>query len=82
MKKLKLKNDPQAPQLNIHDRYLTSTQVRQRYGDLSEMSIWRWLRDPDMAFPRPLVLRRRRFWREADLVAWERQRAARSSDAA
>lgn len=37
----------------------------------------RWLADPALEFPRPLVVNKRRFFRERELVDWERQRARR-----
>lgn len=61
------------------DVYLTARQVRARFGDLSDMSLWRWINDPEMDFPRPLVVNTRRFWRLSDLVRWERGRAGRAS---
>jgi predicted DNA-binding transcriptional regulator AlpA len=47
-------------------------------GGISDMSLWRWLNDPDLAFPRPVVIQRRRFWRKADVEAWIIQRSTSS----
>jgi hypothetical protein len=52
--------------------FLTSRQVRERYGNVSAMWIWRRLNEPDSNFPKPTVIASRRFWRECDLIAWER----------
>lgn len=53
-------------------RYMKGPQVCQRYA-ISDMSLWRWLQDTELAFPQPaLRIRDRRYWLEADLVAWER----------
>ena len=53
-------------------KYLTDPQLCERYN-VTAMSIWRWLNDPDMGFPQPaLVIKDRRYWDEAQLVAWER----------
>jgi hypothetical protein len=60
-----------APQV-----FLTSTQVRVRYGSISDMALWRWLRDPQMNFPRPAYFGRLRFWRLNDLEEWERDRVS------
>lgn len=58
--------------------YLTASQVRERYGDIADMTLWRWLRDPDLGFPQPEYRRRRRYWLAADLDAYDaRIRAAR-----
>jgi hypothetical protein len=36
----------------------------------------RWIADPALNFPRPLIINRRRYFRQSDLQAWERARAA------
>jgi hypothetical protein len=59
----------------MDDIYLTARQVRDRYGDLSEMSLWRWERNPNLGFPTPKRINNRRYWKLADLETWERARA-------
>jgi hypothetical protein len=54
--------------------YLSAAQVRNRYGGISNMTLWRWLNDGELGFPPPEWIRRRRFWREDKLAAWERIR--------
>ena len=44
--------------------------VREMCGGVSDMSVWRWLSDPALQFPKPIYISRRRYWREADLLAW------------
>jgi len=56
--------------------YLTSREVRRRYSDISDMSLWRWLHDEKLAFPQPTIIQKRRYWQVAQLEAWERSRAA------
>jgi predicted DNA-binding transcriptional regulator AlpA len=51
--------------------YLTAPQVRRRFGDKSDMWLWRLLRE-EPAFPRPVRIRNQRYWRVTDLVAFER----------
>ena len=58
--------------------YITATQVRARYGSIADMTLWRWLADPSLAFPRPLHINRRRFWRLDELEDWERAQAAKA----
>ncbi len=53
--------------------YRTSAQVRARYGGVSDMTLWRWLRDEDLAFPQPIRIKGRRLWSEESLAAWERR---------
>ena len=56
--------------------FLSTRQVRTRYGNVSEQSLWRWLRHETMGFPKPIYLSGRRYWKLQDLTAWERTRAA------
>jgi predicted DNA-binding transcriptional regulator AlpA len=51
--------------------FLNSRQVRERYGNASEMFIWRRQTEPNSTFPKPLIISSRKFWRLADLLAWE-----------
>jgi predicted DNA-binding transcriptional regulator AlpA len=57
------------------DRLVGARHLQIRYG-VSDMSIWRWLNDQNLKFPKPIYIRRRRFWKLAELEAWERARAA------
>ncbi len=54
-----------------HERFLSSRMVRRRYGDISTMSLHRWLGDEDMGFPKPTYMGRLRFWKLAELIEWE-----------
>jgi hypothetical protein len=56
------------------DRFLSSSQVRHRYGDRSDMWLYRRSKDKS-GFPQPIIINKRRFWKLSDLVAWERKRA-------
>ncbi|EYD71488.1 hypothetical protein Rumeso_05011 [Rubellimicrobium mesophilum DSM 19309] len=40
------------------------------------MTLWRWLNEPAMGFPRPTYIARRRYWRETDVIAWLEAQAA------
>jgi len=63
--------------LTNHDcLYLTSLQVRARYGGVSDMALWRWLRNPKLGFPRPIKINGRNYWRLDELEAWERRNRA------
>jgi hypothetical protein len=48
--------------------------VCSRY-DIVTRTLTRWEDDPDLGFPMPVIIRNRRYWREDDLVLWERARA-------
>jgi predicted DNA-binding transcriptional regulator AlpA len=54
---------------------IPAKEVMNRCGGITQMSLWRWLRDPEMGFPEPTYIRNRRYWREADLEAWLETRA-------
>ena len=56
---------------SIHPRRcINAAGVRELCGGVSDMSIWRWLNDPALRFPKPIYIARRRYWREAEIVAW------------
>lgn len=54
--------------------FLTGPQVQARYQK-SHVTLWRWIRDPDLAFPQPMKINRLNYWRLADLEAWEAAQA-------
>jgi predicted DNA-binding transcriptional regulator AlpA len=56
--------------------YVTSAQLRERYGGRSEMWLTRIMRS-DPTFPRYIVIGRYRFWDVAEIEAYERDVAAR-----
>lgn len=58
----------------MQETFLPARGVRARYS-VSDMSLWRWLRDEALSFPRPLRINGRRFWRLSDLESWEKSRA-------
>lgn len=60
------------------DTLMTASQVREHFGSISEMTLWRWLRDTAMDFPAPIVINRRRFWPRSEIAAF----AARQREAA
>ena len=55
-------------------KFLTGRDVCERYS-ITDMALWRWIKDPDLNFPGPtMVVRGRRFWDEKNLRRWERSR--------
>jgi len=54
----------------MEHKLISAATVRDLCGGVSDMSIWRWLNDPDMNFPEPVYIQKRRYWREAELGAW------------
>jgi predicted DNA-binding transcriptional regulator AlpA len=61
---------------NLDDVYLPAREVWSRYK-VTSMTLYRWVADPSMNFPRPVYFNRYRHWRLADLVAWETSRPRR-----
>lgn len=56
-------------------RLLPARRIWERYGVCSR-TLDRWLGNAEIGFPRPIVLNSRRYWRQDDIEAWERRRAA------
>jgi predicted DNA-binding transcriptional regulator AlpA len=54
--------------------FLTGPQVQARY-QRSHVTIWRWLNDPDLGFPKPIQINRLNYWRLSDLEAWDAAQA-------
>jgi predicted DNA-binding transcriptional regulator AlpA len=51
-------------------KLISAADVRTMFGDVTDMTIWRWLKDPDLNFPKPIYVMRRRFWRLVELTDW------------
>lgn len=68
-----------AFQDNVTDAFLPARRVWERYG-VTSMTLHRWIADDRLQFPAPHYFGRFRFWKIADLEAWEqvqpRRRAA------
>jgi predicted DNA-binding transcriptional regulator AlpA len=55
-------------------KLVPTRKVAARYNS-STRTIERWEADPTLDFPRPLKIKRRKFWREADLDRFDKGRA-------
>jgi hypothetical protein len=55
--------------------YRPAKRVCERY-EITDRTLDRWLGDPELDFPRPLIINKRRYFSDPELVAWERKRAA------
>jgi predicted DNA-binding transcriptional regulator AlpA len=49
--------------------YLSTPQILGRYGDISEMTLWRWMKND--GFPSPRWIHNRRYWVEVECDAWD-----------
>ena len=54
---------------NPHRR-IPAAAVCEICGGISAMTLYRWLGRSDLQFPRPIYVGRRRYWKEAEVVAW------------
>jgi predicted DNA-binding transcriptional regulator AlpA len=62
----------------MESKLIPSAVVREICGGISDMSLWRWLNNHDLAFPRPVVIQRRRYWWKSDVEAWIKSRSLSS----
>ena len=58
------------------ENLLTTSHVRAHYGGISAMGLWRWLRDENLGFPAPIIIKRRRFWKKGQIRAFDALAAA------
>ena len=59
---------------------LNTKKVKTRVGDVSDMCLWRWTRDPAVRFPAPdVVINGRKYWYSTTIDDWQ---AARTGKAA
>jgi predicted DNA-binding transcriptional regulator AlpA len=55
---------------SLIDKFISGPELRRRCGGVSDMTIWRWQHDPTLAFPKPLKIRRRNYFKEREVIAW------------
>lgn len=56
------------------DDLVTADELQKRYH-ISNVTLWRWSKNPTLGFPVAIQIGRRRLWKRTDLAAWEAQRA-------
>jgi len=56
-------------------RFMAASEVCERLG-VTTMTIHRWMKDPEVNFPRPVQVKRLRFWPEPEIAAWLNERRA------
>lgn len=64
------RNESQSPIMAHPEKRIPSAAVRKLCGGISDMTLYRWQKNPALGFPRPAVIGRLKYWREADVVAW------------
>jgi predicted DNA-binding transcriptional regulator AlpA len=60
---------PLIPQPKVAERYHVTT-----------MTLWRWQQDEKLNFPKPIRIGPRLYFYLADLIVWEKERAAKSAN--
>jgi len=65
--------------VSLGKQYIVRRKLRTRFGDISEMTLWRWEHDTRLAFPRAVTINGRKYYDLAEIEAWERARAAAQS---
>ena len=55
-------------------RFSPTRQVCRRYS-ISGRTLARWERDPNLRFPKALIINKRKYYNEAELSAFDRARA-------
>lgn len=61
----------------MEKKLITAAATRALCGGISDMSLWRWLNSPELGFPKPIYIARRRFFREAEVLAWIEAQASK-----
>jgi hypothetical protein len=56
---------------------LPAPMVWRRY-EKTDRTLSRWLKDVALGFPQPTIIRNRRYFREAELIEWERNQASKA----
>ena len=64
------------------ERRISAHDVRHICGGISDMTLYRWLSDESACFPQPIYIGQRRYWREADVIAWLEARPSRNPGSA
>jgi predicted DNA-binding transcriptional regulator AlpA len=59
------------------ETYLTAPQLRQRFGGRSDVWLWRLLKDERAHFPKPVIVRRCRYFPLSEIEAWEASNRAK-----
>lgn len=54
----------------MEKRLISANAVRHLCGGVSDMTLWRWLNDPALAFPRAVYICKRRYFCSSEIAAW------------
>jgi len=65
----------------MEHKLISAAVVRDLCGGISDMTLWRWLNNPALKFPKPIKIQARRYWRAAEIASWLDHRAITDSTA-
>jgi predicted DNA-binding transcriptional regulator AlpA len=63
--------------VDMNDEYLTGPDIDRRYKRSSQTR-WRWSKDPELGFPKPMKIKNRLLYRRSEIEAFERRMTAAS----
>jgi DNA-binding transcriptional MerR regulator len=62
----------------LSGRKIPDREVAERYGVVAR-TLRRWEENPELGFPKALLINRRKYRDEDELIAWERARATQAA---
>lgn len=63
--------------MSSDSHYMTGPAV-QRHLAISDTTLWRWMQDADLAFPKPTVTKGRNYFLRSEIETWDAARRAAS----
>ena len=57
-------------------KLVRSAAVKRRLGDISSQTLWRYVKDPELEFPKPFYINGVRHWADDAIEAWIAQQAS------
>ena len=61
---------------------IPANSVRKDIFGISDMTLHRWMKNPDLNFPKPIVINKRNYWRPEDLAAFQERQSKADGKAA
>jgi|SoiMetStandDraft_5_1073268.scaffolds.fasta_scaffold779629_1 predicted DNA-binding transcriptional regulator AlpA len=66
----------------MQTEFFTAKHLEERYGRSRQTVVYRWATDPELGFPQPVIIRKRKMWRRADVEAWDQRMSGAKAEAA
>jgi predicted DNA-binding transcriptional regulator AlpA len=60
-------------------QYILRRALRVRFGNISEMTLWRWERDAKLGLPKPISINGRKYYDISEVEAWEHARRTQTA---